>query len=293
VTALIEILSPDFLLRQALIGSVLVGLICPLVGVYFVLRRMIFLGVALPQVSAAGIAFAALVHQIITSLYEHIDLSERWLAMIGSLSFTLAGLLVLAAFERQREMVEARIGIAYAVAAAASMLFLAANPTAEAHMVNLLKGDILATTGLSLTLMVGIFGVVVLVLMAFRKEFLLVSFDRDLAVVFRKRVELWDILLYLIIGITIALGVMTAGPIVTFGFLVVPPFTARLITRRMLTFSLTAAGLGAVTAFAGFYCAYRFDLPLGPAQVVLASLVLVAVWTVNRVYHLIGRWWAI
>jgi ABC-type Mn2+/Zn2+ transport system permease subunit len=293
VTTLIEILSPDFLLRQALIGSVLVGLICPLVGVYFVLRRMIFLGVALPQVSAAGIAFAALVHQIITNLYMHIELSERWLATIGSMSFTLVGLLVLAAFERHRDTVEARIGIAYAVAAAASMLFLAVNPTAEAHMVNLLKGDILATTGLSLTLMVGIFGAVVLVLMAFRKEFLLVSFDRDLAVVFGTRVEWWDVLLYLTIGVAISLGVMTAGPIVTFGFLIVPPVTARLITRRMLTFSLTSAGLGAVTAFAGFYCAYRFDLPLGPAEVVLASLVLMAVWTVNRVYHLVGRWWAI
>jgi ABC-type Mn2+/Zn2+ transport system permease subunit len=144
-------------------------------------------------------------------------------------------------------------------------------------MVNLLKGDILATTGLSLTLMVGVFGVVLLVLTAFRKEFLLVSFDRDLAVVFGKRVELWDILLYFTIGIAISLGVMTACPIVNFGFLVVPPFTARLITRRMLTFSLTSAGPGAVTAFAGFYCAYRFDLPLGPAEVVLASLVLVAV----------------
>jgi ABC-type Mn2+/Zn2+ transport system permease subunit len=292
VTTLIEILRPDFLLRQALIGSVLVGLICPLVGVYFVLRRMIFLGVALPQVSAAGIAFAALVHQIVTSLYVHLDLSERWLAMIGSFCFTLAGLLVLAAFERQRETVEARIGITYAVAAAATMLFLAANPSAEAHMVNLLKGDILATTGPSLTLMVGVFAAVVLVLLAFRKEFLLVSFDRDMAMVFGKHVKLWDILLYLTIGITISLGVMTAGPLVTFGFLVVPPFTARLITRRMLTFSLTSAGLGAITAFAGFYCAYRFDLPLGPAEVALASLVLVAVWAVNRLYHLVGRWWA-
>ena len=289
MTTLIEMLSPDFLLRQALIGSVLVGLICPLVGVYFVLRRMIFLGVALPQLSAAGIAFAALVHQIITNLYMHIALSERWLATIGSMSFTLVGLLILAAFERQREMVEARIGIAYAVAAAASMLFLATNPTAEAHMVNLLKGDILATTGLSLTLMVGIFGVVVLVLMAFRKEFLLVSFDRDLAVVFGTRVEWWDVLLYLTIGVAISLGVMTAGPIVTFGFLIVPPVTARLITRRMLTFSLTSAGLGAVTAFAGFYCAYRFDLPLGPAEVALASLVLVAVWIADRFYHLLAR----
>jgi ABC-type Mn2+/Zn2+ transport system permease subunit len=292
VTALIEILSPEFLLRQALIGSILVGLVCPLVGVYFILRRMIFLGVALPQVSAAGIAFAALVHQIVTTLYGQIVLSERWLATIGSMTFTLAGLLILAAFERHRDTMEARIGVAYAVGAAATMLFLAANPTAEAHMVNLLKGDILATTGLSLTLMVWIFGVVVLVLMAFRKEFLLVSFDRDLAVVFGKRVELWDMLIYLTIGIAISLGVITAGPIVTFGFLVVPPFTARLITHRMLTFSLTSAGLGAVTAFVGFYCAYRFDLPLGPTEVVLASLVLVLIWAINRVCHLIGGWWA-
>jgi ABC-type Mn2+/Zn2+ transport system permease subunit len=285
VTTLIEILSPDFLLRQALVGSVLVGLICPLVGVYFVLRRMIFLGVALPQVSAAGIAFAALVHQVITNLYTHMALSERWLAVIGSMSFTLLGLLILAAFERQRETVEARIGIAYAVAAAASMLFLATNPTAEAHMVNLLKGDILATTDLSLTLMVGIFGAVVVVLMAFRKEFLLVSFDRDLAVVFGKRVGWWDTLLYITIGIAISLGVMTAGPIVTFGFLVVPTFTARLLTRRMLSFALTSAALGASTAFVGFYCAYRFDVPLGPTEVVLASVVLGLVWATERSYH--------
>jgi ABC-type Mn2+/Zn2+ transport system permease subunit len=285
VTTLIEILSPDFLLRQALVGSVLVGLICPLVGVYFVLRRMIFLGVALPQVSAAGIAFAALVHQVITNLYTHMALSERWLAMIGSMSFTLLGLLILAAFERQRETVEARIGIAYAVAAASSMLFLATNPTAEAHMVNLLKGDILATTDLSLTLMVGIFGAVVVVLMAFRKEFLLVSFDRDLAVVFGKRVGWWDTLLYITIGIAISLGVMTAGPIVTFGFLVVPTFTARLLTRRMLSFALTSAALGASTAFVGFYCAYRFDVPLGPTEVVLASVVLGLVWATERSYH--------
>ena len=60
MNTLVEMLSPGFLLREALIGSVLVGCLCPLVGVYFVLRRMIFLGVALPQLSAAGIALAFL-----------------------------------------------------------------------------------------------------------------------------------------------------------------------------------------------------------------------------------------
>ena len=265
MNTLVEMLSPGFLLREALMGSVLVGCLCPLVGVYFVLRRMFFLGVALPQVSAAGIALAFLVYRMFVGQHQHFMPSERWLAMLGSLSCTFVGLLVLAALARHREMVEARIGITYAIAAAATLLFLALDPAAEAHMVNLLKGDILATTGPSLTLMAGVFGAVALLLLAFRKEFLLVSFDRDLAVVFGKHVRLWDSLLYLMIGVTISLGVMTAGPIVTFGFLVIPPLTARIITRRMLSFSLTAAGLGALQRLRGFTAPIastcRLDLP--------------------------------
>jgi len=278
MTALTDMLSPTFLLRDALIGSVLVGVVCPLVGVYFVLRRMIFLGVALPQLSAAGIACSFVAYRLMVGMHEHGNVSERSLAMLGSLAFTLGGILVLTAFERRgRETVEARIGVTYAIAAALTILFLALDPHGDAEMVNLLKGDILATTRTSLNLLVGVLGAVVLVLFAFRKEFLLVSFDRDLAVVFGKRVALWDGLLYLVIGATISLGVMTAGPLVTFGFLVVPTLTARMLTSRMLTFSLVAAALGGVAAFGGFYGAYRLDLPLGPAEVALASVLLVIV----------------
>src|SRR6059036_1653451 len=200
-------LSRDFLLHNALVGSVLVGLVCPLVGVYFVLRRMIFLGVALPQLSAAGIAFSFVGYRLVVGAHEHGNVSERSLALIGSLAFTLGGLLVLTAFERRgRETVEARIGVTYAIAAALTILFLTLDPHGDAEMVNLLKGDILATTRTSLRLLAGVLGAVVLVVFAFRKEFLLVSFDRDLAVVFGKRVGLWDGLLYLTIGATISLG---------------------------------------------------------------------------------------
>ena len=284
MSTLVQILSPDFLLRDALVGSVLVGVVCPLVGAYFVLRRMIFLGVALPQLSAAGIAFSFVGYRLAVGAHEHGNVSERSLAMVGSFAFTLTGLLVLTAFERRgRETVEARIGVTYAIAAALTILFLAVDPHGDAEMVNLLKGDILATTRTSLTLLAYVLGAVVLVLFAFRKEFLLISFDRDLAVVFGKRAALWDGLLYLLIGITISLGVMTAGPLVTFGFLVVPPLTARLVTRRMLSFSLVAAAIGGAAAFGGFYCAYRMDLPLGPAEVALASLMLIVVGTASMI----------
>src|SRR3989442_12340866 len=135
MNALFEILSPDFLLREALVGSVLVGLVCPLVGAYFVLRRMIFLGVALPQLSAAGIAFSFVGYRLAVGVHEHGNVSERSLAMVGSFAFTLGGLLVLTAFERRgRETVEARIRVTYAIAAALTILFLALGPHRHAQM---------------------------------------------------------------------------------------------------------------------------------------------------------------
>jgi ABC-type Mn2+/Zn2+ transport system permease subunit len=250
---------------------------------------MILLGVALPQLSAAGIAFSFLVYRTAVGAHAHGTTSERLLAMVGSFGFTLAGLLVLAAFERLgRHTLEARIGVTYAVAAAATLLFLSFDPWGDAEMVNLLKGDIVATSGTSLRLLGTVLGAVAVVLALFRKELLLVSFDRDLAIVFGKRVGLWDVLLYLVIGVTISLGVMTAGPLVTFGFLVLPPLAARAVTRRMPAFSLAASLIGATAAFTGFYCAYRFDLPLGAAQVAAASVALLAV-TVARPLGRRGR----
>ena len=277
MATLIEILSPDFLLRNALIGSVVVGLVCPLIGVYFVLRRMIFLGIALPQLSAAGVAFAFLLRSLL-GVHEHGESAERLLALVGSLGFAFVALVVLAALERQgKETLEARIGVAYAFAAAASILFVAADPYGEAEMMHLLKGDVITIGDESLNLLVGVLGMVAVGVLALRKELLLVSFDREMAIVLGKRAGLWDAILYLLIGLTISLGVMTVGPLVTFGFLIVPPLTARLVTRHMLTFSIVASALGAATAFVGFYLSYRLDLPLGPTDVVLGVLVLLAV----------------
>jgi ABC-type Mn2+/Zn2+ transport system permease subunit len=278
MSTVVEVLTPGFILRDALIASVLVGFVCPLVGVYFVLRRMIFLGVALPQLSAAGIAFALLAHRRMIGPHFHGGASDALMARVGATTFTLAGILVLAVLERRgREFVEARIGMAYAMAGALTILFLAADPWGEAHIVSLLKGELLAATETSVAFLAAILGTVVIALLAFQKEFLLVSFDHDLAVVFGKHTTVWDAFLYLLCGVTISFGVLAAGPLVTFGFLLAPPLTARQFTRRMLTFSIASAVIGGVTAFVGFCAAYRYDMPLGPAEVAVAAAVLLLV----------------
>lgn len=278
---LLEMFNPDFLLWHALYASLIIGFVCPLVGVYIVLRRLVFLGVALPQISAAGIAFAYLLHTLGVHLYPH-EAEEQMMALTGSVVFAVAALVVLAAMERRgRGLVESRIGATYAAAAAASILFVAANPYGESTLLSLLRGEVLGVSLAQFWATVGVYGVIALGTLLFQKEFIFVSFDRDMALTLGKNVVAWDYGLYLLIGLAIAFGVMTVGPLLVFGFLVVPPLAARQITRGMWPFSLVSSAIGGVAALVGFYVSLRWDLPLGPTDVAVACVVL-AILTAGR-----------
>ncbi len=268
-----EILDPNFILRNSAYVSLLIGFVCPLVGMYLILRRLIFLGVALPQISSAGIAFMLFLPAV-GLMSEHLAGNERLLAFVGALSFTVGAILLLAFLERRgRGMVEGRIAIAYVLSGAWSILLLAKNPMGERGMLDLLRGEIIAVSNTDLLLTLGAFGVIVASLLVFQKEFLLVSFDRDMAITLRKNVLFWDTYLFLLIGLTLSVAVLTVGPMVTFGFLMLPALTAHLFACNMRQFALLASIIGGVSALAGFVLAYRWDYPVGPTDVALLGFV--------------------
>ncbi|MDE2140872.1 MAG: metal ABC transporter permease [Elusimicrobia bacterium] len=265
MSALLSMLRPDFLLHHALYGSVVVGFVCPLVGVYFVLRRLIFWGVALPQVSAAGIAFAFMLQGFGFTLFAGGESGEKHLAILGSVIFTVGAILALTYLDqRSQGLSEGRVGTLYALASAAAILFVAWNAQGETEMLSLLKGEIVTISEADFHAMLNILLAVCAALFIFQREFLLVSYDRDMAVTLGRSVAFWDGLLYLLIGVTISLGVMTVGPLVIFGLLVVPPMIALTWAKGMRSLSVAASAAGGVSAFGGFYFSYRYDLPLGP-----------------------------
>jgi ABC-type Mn2+/Zn2+ transport system permease subunit len=271
MTLFLEMLKPDFLLHHALWGSVVVGFVCPLVGVYFVLRRLVFWGVALPQVSASGIAFAFMLQGLGFNFLAGGEAQERHMAIVGALVFTVGTILVLVALERRGAgLSEGRIGALYALAWASSILFVAWNAAGETEMLGLLKGEIVSISESDFHAMLNVFGVLAAGMILFQREFTFISYDRDMAVTLGRNVLAWDLLLYLIIGVAISLGVMTVGPLVIFGFLVIPPLAALPWARGMASFSILASVLGGLSAFAGFYISYTHDLPLGPVVICIA-----------------------
>ena len=261
--------------RNSVYMSLLIGLACPLVGSYLVMRRLIFMGVALPQISSCGIAFAFALHA--WGIVPHFEGSEHSLAFAGSSVFTLGAILIFSAIERRgRGFVEGSIGMMYVLAGAWSILLLVKNPYGEHGLLDRLKGEIIAVSDADLYWTLGAFTLVLLTFLIFQKEFMLVSFDREMAITLKKRVLWWDSLLFFLIGLTISMAVLSVGPLVTFGFLLVPPLTAHLFARNMRQFALIACAIGVVAASLGFYLAYRFDYPVGPTDVALLGIVYLA-----------------
>ena len=276
---LLEILNPNFLLRNALYGGLVIGLVAPLVGVFLLARRLVFIGITLPQVSTAGVAAAFVWHTYFHG-HQSRDVSDFMLALVGSTILTFAVILGLAFLERRgRGLGEGRIGMLYAIAGAVTILLLASDRVTEIGVLGLLKGEIIAIPDTELRILVLGYGAILALVTIFHKELVLVAVDREMAISLGKRVALWDLVLFGIIGVAISLGVLVVGPLVMFGFLIVPPMIAGRSAIGMRNVSIVAALVGAGIALVGFAAAYRLDWPTGPTDVALAGVVLAVVMT--------------
>ena len=282
VVSFFDIINPSFILFPALIGSAILALVCPLVGAHLILRRRVFLGLTLPQMAACGVAFTFWIYHEAGA--AHGAGGERLLAVAGSLVFTLAGMAVLAYLDRHASgSSEGRLAAAYALASALTILFIVFNPAGELEILNLLKGEVIALSREELRLLAIVYAVVFFAMILFRREFLLTSFDQDLAFLLTGGNAQWGFWLYVLCGLSIAVGVIMAGPLLVFGFMVLPPLAARALARGMVSFFSLSSLLGVGIAILGFYISVQLDLPLGPTDVSLGCAVIFLIYAVQGV----------
>jgi len=257
----------DFL-RDALAASILIGLMLSVMGVYVVQRRIIFVGAALAQVSAAGVALGILV-----------GLHAEWVAMAA----TLLGVALLSVHPRRVSMPsEGAIGIGYALASTLAILLIARAPGGEADTLLLLYGNILAVPPFELMELAILCPFLLVVHVLFRKEFLMVSFNPDTCRAMGVPVALWNLVLYVTIGIGIAAGIRVAGSLLTFSYLVVPALAGLMVSRRTWHVTAVAVGVALLGSVAGIEASVRWDLPTGPCVVAALVVEAAVAWGVAR-----------
>ncbi len=256
-----------FLATPFLACLVLVGIHAYL-GIHVLARGVIFVDIALAQIAALGTTVAFLAGHGLDGPY----------AYAISLGFTFAGATVFALTRSLRARVpqEAFIGIAYAVAAAAAIVFVDKAPHGAEHIKYLLVGNILWVRPGQVAVTAAIYTAVGAFHWVFRRRFLELSFGHGAE---GKGAMLWDLLFYLSFGFVITSSVQMAGVLLVFTFLVVPAVVAALFTQRVGLRLLLSWGLGFAVSALGILASYLLDLPTGAAVVATfgAGLVLALV----------------
>jgi zinc transport system permease protein len=261
-------LSTVLLFREALYGALVIGLACSVLGVYVVLRRIVFVGAALAQLSSAGIAFAL----FLGGMGLGGELTRHPVAM--ALLVTLAGALFFGLGGGTKSGVppDATIGVTYAVAAALGILLISKAKSGEAHDI-FLQGNILGITRADTTVLLAVAVPVLALHILFYKEFLFVSFDPETARTLGYRVTRWNLLLYFTLGLVIAFAMQFAGVMLVFNFLVLPAVTGLLLAKSMGGIFMVAVVSGIIASVVGFGLSVPFDLPSGPAIVAVSGAI--------------------
>jgi zinc/manganese transport system permease protein len=236
-------------------------------GLHVVQRGIIFIDIAMAQMASLGICVAVLLQ------FE----PESLTAYAIGLGVTLIGAAVFAATGKRATRVpqEAIIGITYVIAAAGAILLLSRSAHGNEEIRNMLVGDITVVSAREVWTCFAVFIAVGAFHFALRKNFLLVSFQRDEAERRGLRVAWWDFLFYATFGVVVTVFVRIAGVLLVFSYLIAPAVCAVSLVRSVSTRLLVGWGVSLLGGIAGLFLSFWWDLPSGAAIVCTLGALLV------------------
>ena len=265
--------------REPMIAGVLAGAILGYIGVFIVLKRMVFVSAALSEISGVGVAFAFYVGSVAgIDPHSHgvipIALDPTWF----SLAFAcLAAALYSLRPGHRKLTTETIVGLGYIVSSALVLAILNSPRIAqEAHAVgDILFGNAVTVPRAQIAALFVAAVAVVIVHLLFFKELLFVSYDPETALVQGVGVLRYELLMNLATAVVISVATRAVGALPVFAFTVIPAAAALLLTERLRHTIALSVAIGIVSAAVGYYLSWIEQLPTGATMVVVAALFLV------------------
>jgi manganese/iron transport system permease protein len=270
INLILEPLGYAFMVR-GIIASILVGIVCAVVGTYVVLRGMAFFGDALAHAILPGIAVGYLVGD---GAREPLF----WWALVTAIISSLS----IGAISRNTRIKEdTAIGIIFAGTFALGVALISTVRSYTLDLAHFLFGDVLGVEAGDLWLIVVFGGLVVFAIIAFYKEFMVLSFDPVLAATLRLPARLLETLLLVLIAVTIVVSLQTVGVALMVAMLVTPSATAYLLTKRLPVMMALAATIASISGVIGLYLSFYLSIASGSAVVLTCTGIFALVWVIQ------------
>lgn len=268
-----NMLLSDYTVRTITLGTVVMGVVCGLLGSFAVLRKQSLLGDAISHAALPGIALAFM----ITGLKDPLVL------FIGAAASGIIGTIwIMGITSRTHLKSDTALGIVLSVFFGFGMLLLTIiqkQPNAnQAGLDKFLFGQAATLMVKDVWLMLIIGSISLIVLLLFWKEFKILSFDPQYAKTLGFNIKFLDILLTTLIVLAIVLGLQTVGVVLMSAMLLAPAAAARQWTDKLGIMVLLASIFGAASGVLGTaISASAVRIATGPVIILVAiSIVLIS-----------------
>lgn len=251
-----DLLHYEFL-QKALFTSIMVGIICGVIGSFIILRGMALIGDAISHAVLPGVAISYMIG--INFFYGAVISGMLTAVGIGYIN------------QNSRIKNDSAIGIVFSAAFAIGVILIA-KANASINLDRILFGNVLSvrSSDMWMTLIIG--AIVLLTVIFFYKELLVSTFDPTFAASYGLPNKLIHYIIMILLTMVTVASLQTVGVILVVAMLITPAATAYLLTNRLSVMITLAAFFGAISSIIGLYFSFVYNLPSGAVIVLVATV---------------------
>jgi zinc transport system permease protein len=259
------------ILRNPIIAGILASVACGIIGVYVVVKRIVFISGGISHASFGGIGLG---------YFFGIG------PILGALIFAPVSALAMGVVTRRTKLPEdTAIGLLWVIGMAIGIIFVYLTPGYAPDLMSYLFGDILFVSTREIILMLILDGVIILVVSLLYKEFLALCFDEEFGTAVGIPTERLYLVLLCLIALTVVVLIRVVGIIMVIALLTIPAATARQFTHNLKTMMLLSILLSIVFALGGLWLSYVLDWPSGATIILVGGVLFLASWGISGARH--------
>jgi len=262
-----EFLQYDFMIN-ALLASLLASIACGIIGTYIIVKRLVFLsgGIAHSTYGGIGLGYLLSFNPILGAVGSSI-LSEVFITRMR---------------KNKSENEDTLIGIVWTFGMALGVLFIGLSPGYAPDLMSYLFGNILTVSKTELFLMTIADLIIIISVMLFYRQFQSITFDEEYSRTTGLNVDLYYLILFILIAVSIVLLIKLVGIILVLALLTIPAAISKFFAGSLRKMMIASVVFGLIFTIVGLLLSYYLNLPSGSAIIVLSVIGYVIAYTLKK-----------
>jgi len=263
-----EIFTYQFL-QNAIIAGLLASIVCGIIGVIIVEKKMVMIGGGIAHTAYGGVGLGYLL---------------GFSPMIGAFIISILAAFGIGFAKRHgRVQTDVLIALFWSLGMALGIAFIGMMPGYPPDMTSYLFGNILSVTRADLLLMLALTVLVVIVVIMLFHDLKSFMFDAQFASIHGMRTKFLEYLLLVLIALTVVVLIRVAGIILLLALLAAPAAIASLLSRNLKKRMILAVILGIIFCWSGLFISYVLNIASGASIVILSVLVYAIIYAITLI----------